>query len=89
MDDPLTNGVNKMKKLYTLDVDFIHNKTFTVRADSKEEAIELGTSDERVHKHDSWALGGKYVNHSIREIPESEAKDYEDGVSDMENGYYD
>ena len=78
-----------MKKLYTLDVDFIHNKTFTVRADSEEEAIKLGTSDKRVHKYDSYALGGEYVNHSIREIPESEAKDYEDSQIDMENGYYD
>ncbi len=77
-----------MKKLYTLEVDFIHNKTFTVRADSEEEAIELGTSDERVLEHDSYALGGQYVKNSIREIPESEAKDHEDRLMDMEDGYY-
>ena len=77
------------KKLYTLDVDFIHNKTFTCRASSKEEAIELGTSDKRVYEQDSWALGGKYVKHSIKEVPESEAKIHEpDWVDDMEEGYY-
>lgn len=77
------------KKLYTLEVDFIHNKTFTVRADSRWEAIKLGTDEKRVYEQDAWALGGKYVEDSIREIPESEAKEKEpDWVENMEWGYY-
>lgn len=75
-----------MKKLYTLDVDFIHNKTFTVRANSKKEAIALALDEDRAYEeHQGYALGVNYVKNSIEEIPEENAEDYGE-VS--EHGYY-
>jgi NOL1/NOP2/fmu family ribosome biogenesis protein len=83
----IKHEVEKMKKkLYRMSVDFIHNKSFTVRASSEEEAIELATDEDRAYEeHQGHALGVDYVKNSIEEIAEEDAEDYGEV---NEKGYY-
>ena len=78
------------KKLYTMRVDFIHAKSFTVRADSEEEAIELATDEDRAYEeHQGHALGVNYVDDSIEEVAKEKESEHDcEWMGNLDKGYY-